>query len=313
MSSQAHSPENVLPENAAFDVAIVGGGPAGLTAALYLARFLRSVVVFDAGASRARLIPRTHNHPSTPGGINGNELLATLREQVSPYDVAVLSGEVQALEKTEAGFTLATSCGIARSRYVILATGLVDHAPALPDVQDLILAGTIRLCPVCDAFEARAKRVGIIGTGASALKEARFLQRYSADITLLAHDPADLSVTFRDDAQALGVKLIDKMEELRAETGGVLVRGAGETRLFDVVYCALGCDIRTELVAPLNVAHSDHGPLLIDEHQRTSVDGLYAIGDVASGLNQIAVAYGGAAIAASDINRRMLEDAFPVS
>lgn len=299
----------VLPQGATVDVAIVGAGPAGLTAALYLARFLRTVAIIDAGDSRAAWIPISHNHPGSPHGISGKDLLASLREQVAPYPMDLYEGTAQSLVRQEGGFRLATTCGDLTSRFVILATGLEDHTPAIASFGDLIAAGTVRLCPVCDAFEARHKRIGVIGNGEGALKEARFLKRYSDTVTILGSHPAGFTGTFRERAAQLEVEILDTVKDMRAQSEGVEVRlGAGTCQSFDLLYCALGCTVRTALSAGLGAEQESDGPLLVDAHQRTSISDLYAIGDVASGLNQISVAYGGAAIAASDINRRMLDD-----
>ena len=138
-----------------FDVAIVGGGPAGLTAAVYLARFLRSVVVFDTNAGRARLIPRTHNCPGFPEGIAGKDLLGRLRNQAKVYGAEIATGHVGGVEQSGEFFLLDTSLGMVKASRVVLATGVVDKAPPIPDLQDALAKGFVRFCPVCDAYEPR--------------------------------------------------------------------------------------------------------------------------------------------------------------
>jgi thioredoxin reductase (NADPH) len=96
------------------DVAVVGAGPAGLAAAVYLARFLRSVVVFDAGDARAKLIPRTHNCPGFPDGIAGEELLTRLRQQATIYGADLIEACVERIEKADGSFILTTSAGVTR-------------------------------------------------------------------------------------------------------------------------------------------------------------------------------------------------------
>src|SRR5690625_2567771 len=126
----------------ALDCLIIGAGPAGLTAATYLARFGRRIQVVDSGASRAALIPVSHNHPAFPDGINGVELLTVLRQQASRYGVQILEGtSVERLEQLPEEFSATWPGGGCRSRTVLLATGCLDVEPQLPGLVDAIQQG----------------------------------------------------------------------------------------------------------------------------------------------------------------------------
>src|SRR4051812_6377617 len=133
---------------AEWDCVIIGGGPAGLTAALYLARFRRSVVVFDSGNSRALNIPRSHNHPGFVDGISGPTLLATLKAQAAEYGAEFRTGIIQALQKSSSGFEATASTGIAIGKRVILATGISDKAPTFVQSDAEVLREAVRYCPV---------------------------------------------------------------------------------------------------------------------------------------------------------------------
>jgi thioredoxin reductase (NADPH) len=290
-----------------YDVAIVGGGPAGLAAAVYLARFLRSVVVFDAGDARAKLISKTHNCPGFPGGISGDELLGRLFEQATAYGAEIVATGVEEVERHADTFILRTQFGSLQAAYVVLATGIVDKAPAIPDLHGLIRAGSVRLCPVCDAYEVKGQRIGVVGPEQVALKEALFLRDYSPHVAILANYPEDISEMTRRDAWAKGIAICDVVDDLVIRDGKlevVMADGSLPSEL-DVIYCAMGGEVRSELGTGLGADHDEEGYLLVGPHLETTVPGLYAIGDLAKALNQIAVGFGQAALAASHIHNAL--------
>src|SRR3954447_16419897 len=176
----------VQPEN--VDALIIGGGPGGLTAAIYLARYRRRVVLVDSSESRAALIPETHNYPGFADGIGGVRLLDALMQQAKTYGVTMIHDWVAALQKAEAGF--AATCGKAEilARRAILATGLVDRNVSIPGLKQAIDHGSIRYCPICDGYEASDLRIGVLGSVEEARSKALFLRTYSSQVTLLTLD-----------------------------------------------------------------------------------------------------------------------------
>src|SRR5678816_3799018 len=171
-----------------LDCLIIGGGPAGLTAAIYLARYQRHAVVIDGGNSRAALIPESHNYPGFTG-IAGEELLFRLGTQVARYGGEVQRDTVRALTRTPEKFFIAKFGNkeiVART--VIMATGLVDAAPKLPGTEGGVRAGWLRYCPICDGYEARDKRIGVLGPLKTAGPKALFLRTYSRDVTAFLTD-----------------------------------------------------------------------------------------------------------------------------
>ncbi|HJW57394.1 MAG TPA: NAD(P)/FAD-dependent oxidoreductase, partial [Burkholderiaceae bacterium] len=169
-----------------LDCLIVGAGPGGLAAAIYLARFRRKIRVIDAGNSRASLIPVSHNYPGFPGGISGNELLQRLRQQALIYCSDIRSGKVQDIRRIgNEGFAVQTDSGTCHAKKVILATGVVDIEPDLPNQKDAIRQGYVRHCPICDGYEVIDRKVAVIGHGKEGIREALFLRQFTADLTLL--------------------------------------------------------------------------------------------------------------------------------
>lgn len=295
-----------------IDCLVIGGGPAGVTAAIYLARFHLQVRVVDAGQSRVTWIPRTHNHAGYPGGIPGTELLERMREQAAEFGVTVEHGLVEHLEQIGDAFEARiVERESIRARTVLLATGVVNNGPPIsPELHDVAMRrGLLRYCPICDGFEVTDKRVGVIGNRSHGYKEAVFLRTYTRDVTLIAPDQdIDLSDEERAKLDELGVETVGgPCASLRIEGDRIVApTPAGELE-FDSIYPALGSVIRSELAMALGAKGSSDGCLVVDDHQRTSVPGLYAAGDVVKGLDQISHAMGEGGVAATTIRNDLAE------
>ncbi|HTI66106.1 MAG TPA: NAD(P)/FAD-dependent oxidoreductase [Caulobacteraceae bacterium] len=291
-----------------LDCVVVGGGPAGLTAAVYLARYRRRFRLIDAGDSRARLIPLSRNYPGFPDGVSGEDLLARMGDQARRYGAQVLSGSVETLERAEGGFRLVLADGAALwAVAVILATGVVEHEPALPGCETAVKRGLIRICPICDGYETVGKSVGVIGASDHAAAEALFIRTYSADVTLvLTGQGPDLSDDRRRALAEAGIEVLrTPIERVRLENGAVRALDVGgQEHRFDTVYSAFGVTPQYALADQVGARHDENGRLVTGDHQETSVEGLFAAGDVVRGLNQIAVATGEAALAATTIHNR---------
>ena len=288
------------------EVLIVGAGPAGLTAATYLGRFRRRTLVVDAGEPRACWIPVSHNMPGFPAGIGGSDILKRMREQAQEYGAVVMPGRVESLARDGDGFVAQVDGRAIRARAVLLATGVVDHHPDLPGVERAVQRSLVRVCPICDGYEATDKAVAVIGHSDKGAREAAFMRTYSDRVTLIHIGPAD-ALSRRDELDRLGVELIlAPLEAVELEQDRVTaLTWGGQTRAFDLVYSALGTSPNAELAQGLGARLSGDGRLEVDLHQATSVPGLYAAGDVVRGLNQIAVATAEAAVAATDIHNRL--------
>jgi thioredoxin reductase (NADPH) len=293
------------PEESDLDCLIIGGGPAGLTAATYLARFRRNALLVDDGQSRARLIPETHNYPGFLG-ISGVKLLAHLRAQAEKNGAKLRDGRVEALRKTDGAFVARVGDEDLRAQRILLATGIVDESPDLPGLKDAIYRGALRFCPVCDGFEARDERIAVLGPLRTAASKARFLRTYSRDIVVL---PTEEPKHDSEAARALmedGIKLERRVVDIdRSGDKITAVCADGERLSVDVLYPALGCDVRSELAVALGARCNDIGNVYVDDKQRTSVEGLYAAGDVVTDLHQISVATGHAAVAATTIHNSL--------
>lgn len=299
-----------MTQDEMLDCLVIGAGVAGLAAAVYLGRYRRRVMVMDDGASRLSMIPRTRNVIGFPDGIAGPELLERMRLHASRYGVVPQAGRVERLSLSPDGaFEASAGSGRLRARRVLLATGARDVEPDLPGLAPSLKAGQVRYCPVCDGYETQGQRVAVLGQEIHGLRESAFLAGFGNQVTWLSlgsqHAVSDSDLAR---LRELGVLIADREpRHIRCEVGkGVVVEmNDGQTLAFDVLYPALGLSHASELATELGARTQDDGQLEVDQHCQTSVTGLYAAGDVAVGLNQINVAAGQAAIAATAIHNSL--------
>jgi thioredoxin reductase (NADPH) len=287
---------------------VIGGGPAGLAAAIYLARFRRRVLLVEDGQSRAARIPRSHNYPGFPDGVVGTELLAAMRRQAQRYGARFATGCVQTLSRDEHGFTARWPGGEAKSPIVVLATGVADKPPRMPHLADALREGALRYCPVCDGFEVIGQAVGLVADQGSDTFEALYLRHFTDRLTVFpVSDDVRFDAAQQRQLSEAGVVLVEEpLASIRLWDGRVTVRHGERETVVDSLYSALGLEVHTELAIALGAEHDRHGYLLVDHRQQTTVPGLYAAGDIVKGLNQIAVAVGAAAKAASAIQLALL-------
>ncbi len=289
-----------------LDVLVVGAGPAGLTAATYLARFHRRFAVVDAGKSRARWIPTSNNCPGFPSGIGGDALLGKLRMQAEGFDVCIEDGRIERLERDGEAFVATAADGRSwRARFVLLATGVVDVMPAMDGLEAGIASHAVRLCAVCDGYEASDADIAVLAPVDDAIRHAAFLRSFSQRVAAIPTEAAEPSPECATLAAEAGIELLPPALALRCDADGCVVDTEAGERRFDTLYPVLGCDAQSRLATALGAAVDDNGELIVDARMQTNVDGLYAIGDVVSALNQIAVAYGHAAVAATAIHNRL--------
>lgn len=296
-----------MPDDNAIDCLIVGGGPAGLTAAIYLARFLRRVLLVDAGGSRALWIPTSHNHAGFPDGITGPELLERMREQAMRYGAQIRNAKVDHIEQRGERFVAHVGGDLAEATTVLLATGVTNHRPPLvaEEIHDAAVAkGLLRYCPVCDGFEVRDNSIAVLGSDAHGVAEAMFLRQYSSRITLLPARFADVDADDRAALAEAGIALVEAPVTAIDLAGErvTLALADGSRQTFDTLYPALGTHANSRLARELGIELVSDNCIPADAHLATQLRGVWTAGDVVQGLDQISVAMGHAAIAATAIH-----------
>jgi thioredoxin reductase (NADPH) len=290
-----------------LDCLIVGGGPAGLAAAVYLGRFRRRALLVDEGPSRLAMIPKSRNVIGFPDGIAGPELLERMRLHAANFGTPLQAGRVDRLHPlAQGGFEAVIGSQRLRAHTVLLATGARDVEPEVGGLAPSLKAGVVRYCPVCDGYETKGRRVAVLGREIHGLRESAFLAGFESEVTWLSMGSAR-AVADRDllRLRRLDVRMADgEPRHIHCDPGGeVTVEMQDGSRLtFDMLYPAFGLKHASQLATGLGARANELGQLLVDEHCQTNVPGLYAAGDVVAGLNQINVAAGHAAIAATAIH-----------
>ncbi len=306
MSQSSHS---------VFDTLVIGGGPGGLTGAIYLRRFTRKVALVDKGHSRLGWIPVSHNYPGFPEGVHGAALLEALRGQLANCGGSVTPGEVLALRLEDGIFVAdvepgggAPPCQL-RAHTVLLASGVADGGMPVERWNEAVARGAVRLCPVCDGYDVLDKRIAVATTDTNPVAHALFMRSFSADVTLFErNDESALSDEDRRRLDAARVRYVDSPlagVSMSDALKPVLHTRDGHDFACDVFYPMLGETARSDLARGLGARTGDGDKLVVDDHQRTTVPGLFAVGDVVLGLNQIAVATGQAAVAATAIHNAL--------
>ena len=298
-----------------FDCAIIGGGPAGLTAAIYLARFRRKVVLYDRGGSRAALIPVSHNHAGFPDGVRGGELLERMGEQAAKYGAELRVGDVSEVCPNGDDWRMTTPDGNVVARTVLFATGVDNRRPEMDEAthRAALEAGKLRYCPICDGWEAAGPefgaRIGVVGAESHGVAEALFLRGYTPHVTLFTLEECELHEKDREDLASHGVSW-DPRPVADYDFSGEGVRlcfADGDAAEVDTLYPALGSEPNIGLVRQLGLRVDGEGCVETDKRQRLGLRGLYAIGDVVAALDQISVAMGHAAVAAVTIHNDLRE------
>ncbi|MGE2715956.1 NAD(P)/FAD-dependent oxidoreductase [Mycolicibacterium litorale] len=298
--------------NEIWDCVIVGGGAAGLSAALVLGRARRRTLVVDAGEPSNAVshgIGGLLGHDGRPPA----ELYADGRRELAKYSVEVRSGEVAEVRRGEV-FTVVLGDGSTeRARRIVLATGMRYRLPELPGVAEL-WGDSVFHCPFCHGWEVRDAPVAVLADGARAVHAALMLRGWSADIVLLTGELGDED---RALVEAAGVRVEPRqVAQVRGATGGleiVLADGAVLPRRGLMVAPSVGQ--RSGLAEQLGVRFGEPNPLSaeavwVDEFGRTSVPGVFAAGDVTVQLPQVAAAVAAGSKAAAAVVQSLLADEF---
>lgn len=294
-----------------YDVLIVGGGPAGLNAALVLGRSCRQVVLCDSGRPR-NATSRGVNGFLSRDGIDPHELRRLGREQLAAYDGVVLrEGEVSEVRCTERGFEGVLGDGTRlQARKLLLATGLEIEFPKIEGLAELYGRGVFD-CPYCDGWEERDRPIAVYGPGKKGLGFALELLGWSRDVVLLTGGPAELSKADRQVLDKHGIRLIedavvlveggpDGLERIRFAHGGAIERKAlffcPDDRRISPLAVNLGCKL------------TERGDADATEYGKTNVAGVYVAGDASRRVHFAIVAAAEGAMAGFAINNELLEE-----
>jgi thioredoxin reductase (NADPH) len=267
-----------------YDVLIVGGGPAGLSAAVYMARYDRRVALFDVGQGRSSWHQVNYNYLGFPGGVKAREIRARGREQVESYEqVTILSCRIDEMARSESEFVARGEAGEWRGQSVILATGVTDRWPQFEGWQDYV-GRSMFWCLTCDGYTSRGKKMVALGSDNPAACTTLQLQRFASEITLLTGTTTHtISKMYLDRLADAGIPLVcDEIESVKGSEGlfeAIYTRNGWCLEL-DCLFNLVEAVPNTKLARDLGVAVNEAGYIKVDTEQRTNVEGVYAAGDV---------------------------------
>jgi len=268
-----------------YEIIVIGGGPAGLSAALYLARYDRRVALFDAGQGRSTWHQVNHNYLGFPGGIPAKQLRERGYEQLAEYDeqVTVLKHKVEQLERDGDRFVASGQAGFWVARAVILCTGVIDHYPHF-DGWDEYVGRSMFWCITCDGYACKGQKVVVAGNTDETASMAMQLTRMTSDVTLLTNsDDFEISRRFVQRLNKARVPIIrDKIDRAEGQDGifEALILKSSDRLPLAQLFSHQGATPQTELAEQLDVTLAGNGYILVDSEQKTSQPGVYAAGDV---------------------------------
>lgn len=290
-----------------YDTVVVGGGPAGLSAATLLARARRQVVLVDAGNPRNSSADHVHGFLSRDGA-SPHELLTSGRREALRYGAEILQSNVT---RVDAGFTVHLESGsVLGSRSVLVATGLRDELPAIPGVREHWGSGVLH-CPYCHGHEVRDQPIAVVGGSNRpfTVHQASLIRQWSRDVVFFTNG-IELTDNERIRLAARSVAIVDVPVARLVANGGVvsgveLVDGTVVPR--SVVFVGPTFVPNDELTARIGCTRLENGCVATDPTGRTSVDGLWAAGNVADSPAQLINSAAAGSRAAIDINHYLLE------
>lgn len=293
-----------------YEVVVVGGGPGGLTTALYTTRLNHETALVDRGGGRAAMMADTHNVIGVPEEVSGGEFLQTAFEQLDHYGTEVIRDYVTSIEQTDKEsprFMLETNDTVLYADAVVIATGFNDGRPEPP----LPRTGRgLHYCLQCDGYMFVDEPVYVMGHTESAAKVAMIMLNFTDDVDLLlrGEDPE----WSQDTAAQLDVHPVDVIDttiESKFEPAdesdwfGGFEFADGTRRTYTGGFAMYGAHYNDDLVGDLDLARNDDGTVAVDETGQTSVDGIYAVGDITPGYNQIPIAMGEGAMTGIAIHK----------
>lgn len=276
----------VVDRREIYDSLVVGGGPAGLTAAIYLARFNRSVIVIDMGVGRSTTHELNENYLGFPEGIESLELRERGRQQAERFGAQIVRGRAASARAVDGCYEVACDDGtLFAGRTLILATGVVDRFPEFEHLREYV-GRSLFWCITCDGYKVRDRRVVVVGPTDSAVTTCMQFLNFTGRLAFLTNrDPgtSELSERSRRNLAAAGIPLYEAQIVGVEGDDGMMRRidlADGCTIEADFMFSQQGASPNVDLAASLGASLSPKGYVLTDDEQRTGVPRLYAAGDV---------------------------------
>ncbi|MDQ6764524.1 MAG: NAD(P)/FAD-dependent oxidoreductase [Verrucomicrobiota bacterium] len=294
------------------EVIVIGGGIAGLSAAIYLGRAQRDTLVIDSGHSMAKWEPVVENYLGFPDGVSGEDLLKHGRAQAERHEVEFAEDEVETIETADGGaFVLRGKRATYRAKRLLLATGIFHLPPEIPGVKEC-LGHSMFFCKDCDGFRVREKRIAICGANNEAVEYALGMLLYSACVMIATNgEKPRWSPQHARWIEEYEIPVhLEKIHDVEHRDRKILsLRFADQADVkIDYIFTTRGDIFHTELAEKLGAKLDEDGQIEVDHCMRTTVPNLYSAGCVTPANCQMIIAAGQGASAAQSINRDLFEE-----
>lgn len=300
-----------MENKTSFDVVIIGGSYAGLSAAMTLGRSLKEVLIVDSQRPCNRQTPHSHNF-ITQDGEKPAEIAAKARAQVLVYpSVKIQAGLVTALEKKDTGFMVKTEVGETfTAKKILFATGIVDEMLPVKGFEKC-WGISILHCPYCHGYEVRNQALAVLANGDAGFDFSLFIRNWSENLMLFTNGQSTLNAVQSAKLAIKGITIVEtKISEFIHEDGQLrlVVFADGREIALDAIFARVGFKQHSELPAQLGCALNEQGFIQTDDFQRTSVPGLYAAGDNCTPFRSVSGAAAAGTKAGALINKELIEE-----
>lgn len=296
-----------------FDVIIIGGSYAGLSAAMALGRALRNVLIIDSGLPCNRQTPHSHNFITQDGEVPG-AIARKAREQVLLYEtVQFYNGLAVSGQKTSAGFEVKTQSGeVFHAKKLLLATGITDMMPSIPGFSECWGISVIH-CPYCHGYEYRHEETGIFANGDVAFEFCKLISQWTRQLTLFTHGISTLTPEQAQQLEKHGIRIveteIDRLTHHNGTLEAIHLKDA-TTASVRALYARVPFSQHSDIPVQLGCELTEQGFIHVDVFQRTSVPGVSACGDNTSPMRSVANAVATGNMAGAAINKELIEEEF---
>ena len=302
-------------EEITFDVAIIGGGFAGLSSALLLGRYIRPTVIFDSGHLRNSAARHVHGYLGYENVCPAQLIKKAWKDVMQYRSIKVVNEKIEKVSKYENIFVLTTDKTriSVKCRYVIIATGIEDIKPGIKNFVKFDGNGAWH-CPHCDGFQSTGKRLIIISSADKGINYAKEFLGWTEDVTLFINDSNSLKLEELDEAKKLKIKIVqnDVPVEIAANKKGCLtgiVCKSGILYPGDIIFYYMGYKVRNQVARQLGCEVDNEGFVKVNKMQQTTIHNVYAIGDIATDRHYVVLAAASGAIAAISIYETLLRHA----
>lgn len=294
-----------------YEVIIIGGSYAGLSAALTLGRSLRKVLVIDAGKPCNRFTPHSQNF-LTHDGRKPSEISAIAKEQVQQYKtVDFLDSMALSAEKTPEGFTVETDQGSFTSKRLVLAAGIKDILPDIPGLAECWGKSVIH-CPYCHGYEFHGQPTGILANGEKAFHYAQLISNLTKDLTIFSNGTLDLPAEQLEAINRNNINIIEtEVQSVIHKNGQIteVLLADGSTHTISALYHGPEFEQNTNIAENLGCELTEYGLIKVDSKQMTTVPGVYSCGD-SSNMRAVSIAVSSGTVVGSVLNFDLIQESF---